>query len=166
LGGSRRSGREAVATATAVTPTASSAPPITAKDREFWAFRKPVTQPAPKVKQTARVRTPIDAFILARLEAKGLALSPDAPKLTLLRRAYFDLTGLPPTLEELQQYISDNRPDAYERLVDRLLASPQYGERWGPPLARPRRLYRRAGLRQTISAASCSMKASGATAIT
>src|SRR5258707_2590315 len=78
-----------------------------------------------------RVRTPIDMFELATLEAKGVAFPPDAPKLTLMRRAYYDLIGLPPSPEEIQAYIADKKPDAYERLIDRLLASPHYGERWG-----------------------------------
>jgi hypothetical protein len=78
-----------------------------------------------------RVRTPIDAFLLARLEAKGLTLSPDASRQVLLRRAYLDLLGLPPTPEEIQAFLDDASPDAYERLIDRLLESPHYGERWG-----------------------------------
>src|SRR5262245_9757509 len=110
---------------------AAEAPEITNKDREFWSFRKPVAQAVPKVKNRNRVRTPIDAFVLAKLEAKGLTFSPDAPNLTLMRRAYFDLIGLPPTPEEIRQFLIDTRPGAYERLVDRLLASPHYGERWG-----------------------------------
>ncbi len=111
--------------------TSAEAPEITPKDREFWSFRKPIAIPPPKVKTAARVRTPIDAFALARLEAKGLTFSPDAPNLTLMRRAYFDLTGLPPTPEEAREFSSDAKPGAYERLIDRLLASPRYGERWG-----------------------------------
>ncbi len=111
--------------------TKAEAPDITSKDREFWSFRKPVAAPAPKVKAGARVRTPIDAFALAKLEGKGLTFSPDAPNLTLLRRAYLDLTGLPPTPEEARTFAEDTKPGAYERLIDRLLASPRYGERWG-----------------------------------
>jgi len=111
--------------------SAAEAPEITSKDREFWSFRKPIAQAVPKVKNRDRVRTPIDAFVLAKLEAKGLTFSPDAPNLTLMRRAYFDLIGLPPTPEEVRQFLADTRPGAYERLVDRLLASPHYGERWG-----------------------------------
>ena len=108
----------------------AEAPPITEKDRQFWAFRKPVASPLPQVKNKKRVRTPIDAFILARLESKGLNLSPEASRLTLMRRAYFDLVGLPPTLEEMEAFLSDRGADAYERLTDRLLESPHYGERW------------------------------------
>src|SRR5262249_34271062 len=77
------------------------------------------------------VRNPVDAFILQKLEQKGLTLSPEADPLTLLRRASFDLTGLPPEPAEVQAFLADARPDAYERMIDRLLASPRYGERWG-----------------------------------
>ena len=104
---------------------------ITEEERAFWSFQ-PIRAPAvPAVKDAARVRTPIDAFVLARLESKGLAFSPEADRRVLLRRATFDLLGLPPTPEEVEQFIADPRPDAYERLLDRLLASPHYGERWG-----------------------------------
>ena len=76
------------------------------------------------------MRTPIDAFVLAKLESKGLAFSPDASELALMRRAFFDLTGLPPSPEEIRAFQEDNKPGRYERLLDRLLASPRYGERW------------------------------------
>jgi Protein of unknown function (DUF1553)/Protein of unknown function (DUF1549)/Planctomycete cytochrome C len=109
----------------------SNIPEVSDKDRQFWAFRKPERSAVPKTKNTQRVRTPIDAFLLSKLEARALTFSPEAPKLTLLRRATFDLLGLPPPLEEAQAFLADTRPDAYERLVDRLLASPHYGERWG-----------------------------------
>src|SRR5262249_47932771 len=99
--------------------------------RDFWAFRKPVRSAVPKPKNARLVRTPIDAFLLAKLESKGFTFSPEAPKATLLRRATLDLTGLPPTPEERAAFLDDHRPDAYERLIDRLLATPQYGERWG-----------------------------------
>ena len=89
----------------------------------------------PAVKNQAWVKTPIDAFILAKLEEKNLQPNPPADKLTLLRRATIDMTGLPPTQEEIQQFLSDNSPNAWEKVVDRLLASPAYGERWGTPLA-------------------------------
>jgi len=111
--------------------TPAEAPEVTEKDRQSWAFRKPVAQPIPKVKNQQRVRTPIDAFVLAKLEANGLNLSAEASSQTLMRRAYMDLIGLPPTPEEIKAYAADTRPGAYERLIDRLLASPQYGERWG-----------------------------------
>ena len=78
-----------------------------------------------------RVRNPIDAFVLARLGEKGLCLAPEADRATLIRRLSFDLIGLPPTPEEVDAFVDDRDPDAYERLVDRLLASPHYGERWG-----------------------------------
>ena len=109
----------------------AEAPPITAEDRSYWAFRKPEAAPAPEVRGRDRVRNPIDAFVLAKLEAKGLGLSPDESPSTLMRRAYFDLTGLPPSPREMEKFLSDTRPDAYDRLVKRLLESPHYGERWG-----------------------------------
>ena len=111
--------------------TKAEAPDITEKDRAFWSFRKPVAVTPPKVRTTSRVRTPLDSFLLSRLEAKGLSFSPDAPAITLARRAYLDLIGLPPSPEELRAFTDDTKPGAYERLIDRLLASPQYGERWG-----------------------------------
>jgi mono/diheme cytochrome c family protein len=111
--------------------TKAEAPDITDKDRSFWSFRKPAAAPAPKVRTGNRVRSPIDAFVLGKLESKGLTFSPDAPNLTLVRRVYFDLTGLPPTREEVRTFVEDAKPGAYERLVDRALASPRYGERWG-----------------------------------
>ena len=104
---------------------------ITDEQREFWAFQKPVAIAPPNVTAIHRVRTPIDRFVLSKLESRGLTFSPDAPKRTLLRRAYFDLTGLPPTPEQARKFLDDDRTDAYERLIDQLLASPRYGERWG-----------------------------------
>jgi hypothetical protein len=104
---------------------------VTDKDRDFWAFRPAQPVKVPTVRDTSRVRSPIDAFILAKLEAKGLTFAPDADRLTLMRRAYYDLTGLPPSPEEVKAFLADNSPDAYEKLIDRLLASPRYGERWG-----------------------------------
>lgn len=109
----------------------AEAPPITDEDRTFWAFRKPEAAPVPEVRDQRRVRTPIDGFVLAKLEGKALGLSPEESRPTLMRRAYFDLTGLPPTPKEMEKFLSDTRPDAYERLVNRLLESPHYGERWG-----------------------------------
>src|SRR5436190_558528 len=109
----------------------AEAPEVTAKQRDFWAFRIPVAAAVPKVRAADRVRSPIDSFILAKLESQGLGMSPDAAGLTLLRRATFDLIGLPPTPEEVRNFQTDTKPGAYERLVDRLLASPQYGVRWG-----------------------------------
>jgi hypothetical protein len=104
---------------------------VTDADRQFWAFRPPVRPAVPDVKSAQRARNPIDAFVLAALEKQGLTLAPEADRLTLLRRATFDLTGLPPTPQEVETFLADTAPDAYERLIDRLLASPHYGERWG-----------------------------------
>ena len=105
--------------------------PITEEDRRFWSFRRPVRPAAPAVKQAARVRNPIDAFLLAKLEDKGLTFAPMPSRTTLLRRVAFDLTGLPPTPTEIGDFLQDESPDAYEKVVDRLLATPRYGERWG-----------------------------------
>jgi hypothetical protein len=99
------------------------------KAREWWSFQTPVKPPVPAVKATAKVGTPIDAFVEQKLEAKGWTIGPEADKRTLIRRATFD--GLPPTPEEVTAFLADSKPDAYERLIDRLLASPHYGERWG-----------------------------------
>ena len=104
---------------------------ITAEERAYWAFQ-PVRRPeTPGVKAAERVRNPIDAFVLAKLEPLGLTINPDADRLTLLKRASFDLTGLPPTLEETRQFLADESPSAYDALIDRLLESKHYGERWG-----------------------------------
>ncbi|MCH7987870.1 MAG: PSD1 domain-containing protein [Planctomycetes bacterium] len=96
-----------------------------------WAFVAPQRPNVPKVKNSKWVRNPIDAFILARLEREGLQPSPQAENVTLLRRLNLDLIGLPPTIEEADTFLADNRNDAYEKLVQRLLKSPHYGERWG-----------------------------------
>jgi hypothetical protein len=96
-----------------------------------WAFRPPVKHSPPVVKDAWRVQTPVDAFVLARLEAKGLTFSPETDRRTLLRRATFDLTGLPPTPAEIDSFLADTAPGSFDRLIDRLLASPAYGERWG-----------------------------------
>jgi hypothetical protein len=101
------------------------------KGADWWAFQ-PVKLPAPPaVLRTDWVRNPIDQFILARLEKDKLTPSPEASRATLLRRVTLDLTGLPPSPQEIRDFLADSRPDAYERVVDRLLASPHYGERWG-----------------------------------
>jgi hypothetical protein len=97
----------------------------------FWAFIPPKDPAIPLVKNASWVKSPIDAFILAGLEAKNLEPAPPAAKRELIRRATFDLTGLPPTPEEVQAFLDDRDPNAFERVVDRLLASPRYGERWG-----------------------------------
>jgi hypothetical protein len=104
---------------------------VTDADRRFWAFQKPIRPSIPGVKHKDRVHNPIDTFILEALEKKGLALSSEADRVTLLRRAYFDLVGLPPSPEEIDAFLADKRGDAYERLIDRLLSSAHYGERWG-----------------------------------
>jgi cytochrome c556 len=98
--------------------------------KAHWSYVKPVRPAIPQVKLPAWVRNPIDAFLLARLEKEGLAPSPEAPKQVLIRRLSFDLTGLPPTPEEVDRFLADNSANAYEKVVDRLLASPHYGERW------------------------------------
>ncbi|AMV21893.1 PSD1 and planctomycete cytochrome C domain-containing protein [Planctomyces sp. SH-PL14] len=105
--------------------------PWTEEEKGYWAFQ-PVRRPAvPAVKETEQVRTPIDAFLLKSLEEKGVSLSPDADRRVLIRRLSFDLTGLPPTPQETEAFVQDTAPLAYERLVDRLLENPAYGERWG-----------------------------------
>ena len=102
-----------------------------AKYDDHWSLR-PLTQPpVPPVQNSASVRNAIDGFVLARLEQEGVAPSPEADRTTLLRRLSLDLLGLPPQPDEVSVFLSDTSPDAYERLVDRLLASPHFGERWG-----------------------------------
>src|SRR6266566_4960101 len=103
---------------------------FTPKERAHWAFQKISHPKPPKVEQTDWVRNSIDAFILAGLETQGLKPAPAADKITLIRRATFDLTGLPPTLEEVDAFLADRSSKAFERVVDRLLESPRYGERW------------------------------------
>ena len=100
-----------------------------AKWQKHWSFIPPERPPLPAVKNTAWPRNPIDNFVLARLEREGLAPSPEASRETLLRRVSLDLTGLPPTPAEVDAFLSDQSPNAYEKVVDRLLASPRYGER-------------------------------------
>ena len=103
---------------------------ITEEDRAFWSFQ-PIRHPAvPATKPGDRARTPIDAFLVSALAKQRLGFSRDADKITLLRRACFDLIGLPPTPAEVEAFVEDTAPDAYERLIDRLLESPHYGERW------------------------------------
>jgi mono/diheme cytochrome c family protein len=100
-------------------------------DKTFWSFQPPVRPAVPAVKNAALVKNPIDAFLLRKLEEKGLKFSPEASKLTLMRRVYLDLIGMLPTQAEIGEYLADQAPNAYEKLVDRLLASQHYGERWG-----------------------------------
>lgn len=102
-----------------------------AQARAFWAFQPPRRSTPPDVRTPGWIERPIDAFVLAELERQGLSPSAAADRRTLIRRAYFDLLGLPPTPDEVERFIADESPNAYPRLVDRLLASPHYGERWG-----------------------------------
>jgi cytochrome c553 len=110
---------------------AESKATFTAEQKRFWAFGPVKAVTPPGVKDPAWARTPVDRFILASLEASGLRPAPQADRRTLLRRATFDLIGLPPTPEEIDAFLRDGRPDAWERVIDRLLSSPAYGERWG-----------------------------------
>lgn len=102
-----------------------------AEYRDHWAYVPPRQAPLPKLRNRTWAKNAIDAFVLEVLEKQGLSPSAPADRYTLVRRVYLDLVGLPPTLEEAEAFVSDGAPDAYERLVDRLLASPNYGERWG-----------------------------------
>ena len=102
-----------------------------AEGKKFWSFQPVVDHPSPAVKDTAWAKNAIDPFILQPLEAKGLKPAPPADKLTLLRRATFDLTGLPPTPAEIAAFLQDDSPTAFAAVIDRLLESPHYGERWG-----------------------------------
>jgi Protein of unknown function (DUF1549)/Protein of unknown function (DUF1553)/Planctomycete cytochrome C len=118
--------------------TSNPAPPLIANantrsiiQKRHWAFQLPREPALPNVKLKSWPKTPLDYFILARLEEKGLKPSPPADKRTLIRRATSDLTGLPPTAGETDAFLQDPSPKAYEKVVDRLLASPRYGERWG-----------------------------------
>ncbi len=105
--------------------------PFTAEERAYWVFQ-PIRRPEiPSPRNAAQANNPIDAFVLHRLEGAGLRLSPPAGKRRLLRRAKFDLLGLPPTPDEIERFVDDASPDAYARLIDRFLASPHYGEHWG-----------------------------------
>ena len=105
---------------------------IDPESRKHWSFQKPRRPEVPAHKASlATSFTPIDSFLLAKLEEKGLGFASEAEKLTLLRRVTYDLTGLPPTVEEMSQFIQDESSSAYEKVIDRLLASPAYGVRWG-----------------------------------
>jgi Protein of unknown function (DUF1553)/Protein of unknown function (DUF1549) len=115
----------------AIGPAARAGKPITSKDREHWAFRRLARPAPPRIHNAAQARTPIDTFLLAKLEEKGLGFSADADRVTLIRRAYLDLWGLPPSPADVDAFVADQHPGAFERLLDRLLASPHFGERWG-----------------------------------
>ena len=119
-------------------PAAAAAPAAPARveadlteARKAWQYQKPQDPPVPAVKNATWCRSPVDNFVLARLEAKGLAPAAPADRRTLLRRATVDLTGLPPTPEEVEAFVADKSADAFAKVIDRLLASPAYGERWG-----------------------------------
>src|SRR5438045_1831729 len=112
-----------------VAAVALSSAPASADPPSWWSLR-PLSLPAVPKGDAGWVRTPVDAFVLAKLREKGFAPAPEADRRTLARRLYFDLIGLPPTPEEVEAFETDTSPDAYEKLVDRLLASPHYGERW------------------------------------
>jgi len=103
---------------------------FTAAQRNFWSLQPVKKSPVPTVRDQAWVKTPIDAFVLAKLEESGLKPNPAADRITLLRRATIDMTGLPPTQEEIDQFVNDKSANAWDKVVDRLLASPAYGERW------------------------------------
>ena len=110
-----------------------------AKERQFWSFRTPRPHPLPDLSNKRWPRQPLDHFVLARMEQAGLQPSLEVGKRSLIRRLAFDLTGLPPSPDEVQSFLADRRPDSYERLVARLLASPRFGERMASlwlPLAR------------------------------
>jgi len=124
----------AAALASSAGANADSAPDaddFTDEERSHWAFQPVQRPPIPSVQAPGGVVTPIDALLLARLEPHGLSFSPPADRETFLRRATYDLTGIPPTPEEIADYLADDSPDADERVIDRLLASPHYGETWG-----------------------------------
>ena len=104
---------------------------VSDEDRDFWSFKSPLRPPSPRVQNGHLVKSPIDVFLLRRLEEKKLTFSSEADAVTLMRRAYLDLIGIPPDPEEVEAYLEDASPDAYERMIGRLLDSPHYGERWG-----------------------------------
>ena len=125
---------------------AEQASRLSDEDRAYWAFQPPKRPPVPRLadlksqisnlkfeieNQKSKIKNPLDAFVLAKLAEKGLLFNAEAPKPVLLRRVTFDLLGLPPTIEELDEFLADESPDAYDKVVDRLLASPRFGERWG-----------------------------------
>jgi hypothetical protein len=112
------------------TSTAGGGRKVTAKDREFWSFRPIGDPPIPTRSIATCPKTSIDNFIITKLDDAGLKPAPKADKRTLIRRATFDLIGLPPTPDEVSDFLADDSPDAFARVVDRLLASPHYGERW------------------------------------
>ncbi len=116
-----------------VRPSPADEPSWTDSQKNHWAFVPPRRPAVPDANPRNWARNPIDAFILQGLTEVELTPAPEADRTTLIRRLRFDLTGLPPSPEEVDAFVNDPRPDAYERLVDRLLATPQYGERWARP---------------------------------
>ena len=114
-----------------VAPKKIVPPPVNAETKKFWSFQPVKRSVPPIVKNKTWAKNPIDLFILKKLESKGLAPNVPASKTALLRRATYDLTGMPPTVEEVKAFLADSSPNAYEKVVDRLLASPQYGVQWG-----------------------------------
>jgi len=111
--------------------TGKNDPLVSDEDRQFWAFQPPRRPSLPAINSPIPLHSPVDHFTAAALTKKTLTLSPPADSLILVRRAYYDLLGLPPSPAQLTEYLEDTAPGAYERLLDRLLASPEYGERWG-----------------------------------
>src|SRR5204863_6277392 len=104
---------------------------ITDEQRRFWSFRPVKVVPPPSVKDKNWAQSDLDRYVLAALEAKGLKPAKQADRRTLIRRATFDLTGLPPTPQEIDAFLKDQSPEAFAKVADRLLASPAYGQRWG-----------------------------------
>ncbi len=104
--------------------------PLSSEDRNHWAFQPPRRSEPPAIKNRTWARNPIDRFVATRVETNGLSVSAEAERSTLLRRVSFDLTGLPPLPDDIDAFLRDHTPDAFERVVNRLLASPQYGVRW------------------------------------
>src|SRR5438132_10686368 len=103
---------------------------FTQAKKDHWAWQPPATVVPPAVRDPSWVKNPIDAFILAKIEATGIRPAPPATREQLIRRVTFDLIGLPPTPEEIDAFASDPAPNAWEKVIDRLLSSPHYGERW------------------------------------
>jgi len=112
-------------------PTTAPDPLVTAEDRQHWSFQPPSEPSIPTLRDRSLVDNPIDAFLLEKLKKQGLSYSPEVDRATLLRRASFDLTGLPPSPGQVENFLADDHPLAYERAIEQLLASPHYGERWG-----------------------------------
>lgn len=115
------------------TASIAAEPQQESTDDDFWSFQQPRRQSPPEVSRPEWVRQPIDAFVLAKLDKANLAPSPEADRRVIIRRLTFDLTGLPPSPEEVESFVADESPDAYEALVERLLASAHFGERWARP---------------------------------